>query len=113
LKPSHDRSPEKRGADLMACIPPWFPMDLQRRSKAPSAVGNSIGQAMDVIKEEWPKAAADGVTRKRWMMPRLFTGSYTLRFVAPDHRRILVGCQTIDRPRLYRPRNERSSRDAG
>ena len=58
---------------------------------------------MDVIKEEWTKAAADGVAQQELEDAKTYiTGSYPLRFDGNQTiASILVGMQMIDLPIDY------------
>jgi zinc protease len=80
------------------------PMDLAETWQGSvSSANDRIGQAMDVIKDEWAKAAAEGVTQQELDDAKTYiTGSYPLRFDGNQTiASILVGMQMIDLPIDY------------
>jgi zinc protease len=80
------------------------PMDLAETWQGSvSSANDRIGQAMDVIKDEWAKAAAEGVTQQELDDAKTYiTGSYPLRFDGNQTiANILVGMQMIDLPIDY------------
>lgn len=75
-----------------------------------SSANDRIAQAIDVIKDEWAKAATDGVTAEELQNAKTYlTGAYPLRFDGNSTiAGILVGMQLIGlRPDYIKTRNER------
>ena len=75
-----------------------------------SSANDRIGDAMGVIREEWAKMAADGVTQQELDDAKTYiTGSYPLRFDGNGQiAGILVGMQMLDLPIDYiATRNEK------
>lgn len=68
-----------------------------------AASNDKVGQAIDVIREEWAKIAADAVTEDELARAKTYmTGAYPLRFDGNGPiARILVGMQTIGLPADY------------
>ncbi|MEM6888962.1 MAG: pitrilysin family protein [Pseudomonadota bacterium] len=75
-----------------------------------SSANDRIAEAIDVIRDEWAKAAAEGVTEEELLDAKTYmTGEYPLRFDGNGTiARIMVGMQMIGLPIDYIPtRNER------
>lgn len=75
-----------------------------------AASNDKVGQAIDVIREQWAKIAADAVTEDELAKAKTYmTGAYPLRFDGNGPiARILVGMQTIGLPSDYpQTRNQR------
>lgn len=75
-----------------------------------SSSNDRIAQAIEVIQDEWAKAAADGLSAEELQAAKTYiTGAYPLRFSGNGPiANILVGMQLIDLPIDYIPtRNDR------
>lgn len=75
-----------------------------------SSANDRIGTAIDVIRDEWAKMAAEGVTQQELDDAKTYiTGSYPLRFDGNQTiASILVGMQMLDLPIDYIPtRNDK------
>ena len=87
------------------------PMDLAETYQGSvSSANDRIGTAMDVIRDEWAKMAAEGVTQQELDDAKTYiTGSYPLRFDGNQTiASILVGMQMLDLPIDYIPtRNDK------
>ncbi|MEP5728688.1 MAG: pitrilysin family protein [Sulfitobacter sp.] len=70
-----------------------------------SSANDRIAEAIDVIRAEWAKAAADGITQEELDGAKTFiTGAYPLRFDGNGPiANILVGMQMLDLPIDYIP----------
>jgi zinc protease len=80
------------------------PMDLAETYQGSvSSANDRIGEAISVIRDEWAKAAADGVTQQELDDAKTYiTGSYPLRFDGNQTiASILVGMQMLDLPIDY------------
>ncbi len=88
----------------MAFIPIW-PQGIWLKpfKDLSSSANDRIGDAITVIKDEWAKMAADGVTQQELDDAKTFiTGSYPLRFDGNQTiAGILVGMQMLDLPIDY------------
>ncbi len=81
-----------------------YPRDLGNALMGSTSSSNDrIGQAMDVIRDEWAKAAETGVTDKELQDAKTYlTGAYPLRFDGNSTiAGILVGMQMIGLPADY------------
>lgn len=77
------------------------------------SANDRIGEAIDVIRAEWAKAATEGLTEKEMQDAKTYiTGAYPLRFDGNGPiANILVGMQQINLPIDYIPtRNEKVER---
>ncbi len=75
-----------------------------------ASANDRIGQAIEVIKDEWAKAAQDGITQKELDAAKTFvTGAYPLNFSGNGQiARIMVGMQMLGLPIDYiATRNEK------
>ena len=75
-----------------------------------SSANDRIGEAIDVIRAEWAKAAAEGITQEELEAAKTYiTGAYPLRFDGNSPiANILVGMQMLDLPTDYiATRNEK------
>lgn len=75
-----------------------------------SSANDRIAQAIEVIQEEWEKAASEGITEEELQAAKTFiTGAYPLRFDGNGRiANILVGMQLLGLPIDYIPtRNDR------
>lgn len=80
------------------------PMDLAETYQGSvSSANDRIGEAISVIRDEWAKAAAEGVTQQELDDAKTYiTGSYPLRFDGNQTiASILVGMQMLDLPIDY------------
>ena len=80
------------------------PMDLAETYQGSvSSANDRIGEAISVIRDEWAKAAADGVSQQELDDAKTYiTGSYPLRFDGNQTiASILVGMQMLDLPIDY------------
>ncbi len=80
------------------------PMDLAETYQGSvSSANDRIADAIDVIRDEWAKMAADGVTQRELEDAKTYiTGSYPLRFDGNQTiAGILVGMQMLDLPIDY------------
>jgi len=87
------------------------PRDLAATYQGQVASSNeTVGEAIEVIRAEWQKAASEGVTLEEMQDAKTYmTGAYPLQFDSNGAiARIMVGMQMLDLPIDYIPtRNER------